>query len=101
MAHETDLRADHFVEGSTPRITYTLKDANGDTITAALDTQEASIYDEETGTVVPTWEDKDIKGLQGNSVTDGVGTWNLPTSATAKIDSTEEFEDQKAKILDH
>lgn len=92
MPHETDLTATHFVEGSTPRIGYTLKDEAGATITSALTTQEASIYDEATGTVVPTWTDKDIDGAEGNSVASGVGTWDLPVSATAKIGNNE-FED--------
>lgn len=97
MAHETDLRKTHFVEGSTPRIGYTLKDAADATITTALDTQEASIYDVATGTVVPTWTDLDISGAQGNTVTSGVGVWDLPASATAKI-GTDEYEDHVIAI---
>jgi hypothetical protein len=91
MAHETDLRKTHFIEGSTPRITYTLKDEAGAVITGALTTQTASIYDEATGTVIGTdpddWENVDIDGAEGNAVVAGVGTWDLPASATAKIGS--------------
>lgn len=92
MSHETDLRSSHFIEGSTPQITYTLKDENGDIITAGLTTQEASIYDVATGNAIGDWTDKDIKQTNGNLVTNGVGVWDLPADATAK-DGTTEFED--------
>ena len=92
MPHETDLTATHFIEGSTPRIGYTLKDEAGATITAALTTQLASIYHAKSKAPLTGWTDTDIKGLQGNSVTAGVGTWDLPTSATAKLTKAE-FED--------
>ena len=85
MAHETDLRAEHFIQGSTPRITYTLKDEAGDTITSALTTQVATIYDATSKAAIPGWTDEDIDGLQGNSVVSGVGTWDLPADATAKL----------------
>ena len=93
MSHVTDLRIDHIIEGATPRITYTLKDGAGDVITAALDTQVATIYDSHTGDVVGIWDDLDIKGSRGNSVTLGVGTWDVPITATAKLDTTKEVED--------
>ncbi len=92
MSHVTDLTADHIIEGATPRITYTLKDAAGATITDALDTQLATIYDLATGDVVGLWTDLDISGAQGNLVTSGVGSWDLPTTATAKVDTTKEVE---------
>ena len=92
MSHETDLTATHFIEGSTPRITYTLKDEAGATITSALTTQLASIYDAKSKAVVGTWTDTDIDGLQGNAVVSGVGTWDLPADATAKL-AKAEFED--------
>lgn len=90
MAHETDLTATHFIEGSTPRITYTLKDEAGAVITAALTTQEASIYDAKSKQALSAaWTDMDINGAQGNSVTDGIGTWDLPAAATARIGGDE------------
>ena len=92
MSHETDLTNVHFIKGTTPKITYTLKDEDGNIITQALTAQTASIYDLSTGTVVPSWTDLDINGAQGNEVTSGLGVWNLPTTATAKIDDTKDFE---------
>lgn len=92
MPHVTDLTADHIIEGATPRITYTLKDAAGAVITGALDTQLATIYDLATGDVVGIWDDLDINGAQGNTVTLGIGAWDLPTSATAKLDTSKEME---------
>lgn len=85
MSHQTNLRENEFIEGTTPQLTYTLKDENGDVITSSLDTQEASIYDAATGKAVGTWTDKDIDGTNGNSVTLGIGTWLLPVDATAKL----------------
>ena len=89
MSHQTDLRTDEFIEGTTPELTYTLKDEKGDIITIALDSQSASIYDPATGTVVPTWTDKDINNANGNVITEGVCVWDLPASATAKINDSE------------
>jgi hypothetical protein len=92
MSHQTDLRTNHFIEGSTPQIRYVLKDEDGVTITTALTTQEASIYDVASGLAVGTWTDKDIDGAEGNLVTSGSGVWDLPASATAKVGDSE-FED--------
>ena len=85
MPHETDLTSKHFIEGTTPRIGYTLEGADGETITAALGAQTATIYDVKSKTAIPGWTDKDIKGLQGNVVTSGVGVWDLPVDATVKL----------------
>lgn len=85
MPHETDLRSSEFIEGSTPELTYTLKDEKGDLITASLDSQSATIYDPATGLPVGDWTDKDILETNGNSVTAGIGTWLFPTDATAKL----------------
>ena len=97
MPHQTDQRSKHLIEGSTFRLDYTLKDENGDTITAALDAQSATIYDEATGVAIPSWTDEDIKGLQGNVVTSGVGVWDLPASASAKLNDSE-FEEHIVAI---
>ena len=92
MAHETDLTATHFIEGSTPRIGYTLKDEADAIITSALTTQIVTIYDAKSKQPLTGWTDKDIKGANGNSVVAGVGTWDLPAAATAKF-GNDEFEE--------
>ncbi len=93
MSHTTDLRSEEFIEGTTPEITYTLQDEAGATITAALDTQTATIYNRQTGAALPTWTaDTNIDGAQGNLVTSGVGVWLLPTTATTKTDSAQSEE---------
>ncbi len=89
MSHATDLTADHVIAGATPRLGYTLKDAGGSTITSALTTQTATIWDKATGDVVGVWTDRDINGANGNLVTSGVGVWTLPTSATAMVGTGE------------
>lgn len=93
MAHLDDKRADHFIEGSTPRLGFTLTDAAGNAITSAMDTLEATIYDEDSETVVPTWTDLDINNANGNVITAGVCVWDLPASGSAKIDDTKDSED--------
>ena len=61
-------------------------------ITAALDTQTATIFDKKTGVAVSGWTDKDIDGANGNLVTSGDGVWDLPASATAKVDDRLDYE---------
>lgn len=79
-------------EGTTPRITYELRDGANAKITAALDSQTVTIYDLKTGKAVPSWTDKDIDGANGNLVSSGDGTWDLPASATAMLDDRMEYE---------
>lgn len=88
MSHSTDLTESDFVAGSTPQIDYTLKDGDGNIITTALATQTATIYDEPTGALLTGWDTgTDIDGANGNTVTAGVGVWDLPPAATAMIGS--------------
>lgn len=84
---ETDLRTVTIIEGETPRLTYTVTDAEGNAIAgSALTTITAKVVSMSTGAVVDGWDDTDIKDLQNNAVDEsGNGVWDpVPASAIAK-----------------
>ncbi|MEE8551491.1 MAG: hypothetical protein V3T08_09600 [Gemmatimonadota bacterium] len=86
MAHEEDLRAKHFIAGSTPQITYKLEKEDGQPLDSALTTMTASIYDAKSKAALTDWIDKDILEKEGNTVVGfDTGTWDLPADATGMI----------------
>lgn len=89
MTYFDDLTSAPFLEGTTPKITYVVKDEDGVVVAGtSLTTMTATIVSRETRNKLTGWDATDINGAQGNSVDgSGVGTWNLPASATVKLTS--------------
>lgn len=76
-----DIRA-----GASSKFTFTLTDAAGAAIPAALvQTLTLSLIDVDTDANIGAWNNRDVKGVNGGTLNDGGGTITIPGSDNAMV----------------
>lgn len=85
--------------GSSARFTFTLADAAGDAVpSASVQTLTLSLIDVATDANIGSWNNRDVKGVNGGTVTDGGGTIDIPASDNAMVSTTAPSERRKAVL---
>lgn len=76
--------------GASSRFTFTLTDAAGVAVpSGSVQTLTLSLINVDTDTVIGAWNNRNVKNVNGGTLTDGGGTIDIPAADNAMVSTDE------------